>query len=188
MKETRNAKGTGSFTKNPNGSVTFRKSVGYQDNGKRKVLCVTAKSREAAIMKMREKEKVWLEEQEGVLTTATVEDLCHRHLGYQIGMNDLKPKNRDRREVTISKHIAPYPLGKLQAQVVTVNDIEEHVKLLDQKGLSASSIVKVVDVLNAAYKWARLQGGIIINPVEVIKPTLIRRIQKKMREQQQIWM
>jgi len=179
MKETRNPKGMGNFTKNENGTITYRKSVGYQDNGKRKVLCATAASKEAAIKKMREKEKEWLVEQEGARTTDTVATLCQKHLEYQVDMGDLKPKSRDRREVTISSHIEPYPLGKLQAQVVTVNDVEEHIKLLGKRNLSVSSIIKVVDVLNAAYKWARLQGIITVNPIEVVKPTLVKRIQKK---------
>ena len=179
MKETRSPKGMGNFTKNKNGTITYRKSVGYQDNGKRKVLCVTASSREAAIKKMREREKEWLEEQEDTGTTDTVAALCQKHLDYQVEMGDLKPKSRDRREVTISSHIEPYPLGRLQAQAVTVNDVEEHIKLLSRKELSASSIVKVVDVLNAAYKWARLQGRLFTNPIEIVKPTLVKRIQKR---------
>lgn len=179
MKETRSPKGMGNFTKNKNGTITYRKSVGYQDNGKRKVLCVTASSREAAIKKMREREKEWLEEQEDTGTTDTVAALCQKHLDYQVEMGDLKPKSRDRREVTISSHIEPYPLGRLQAQAVTVNDVEEHIKLLSRKELSASSIVKVVDVLNAAYKWARLQGRLATNPIEIVKPTLVKRIQKR---------
>ena len=181
MKEVRNPKGMGNFTKNENGTITYRKSIGYQDNGKRKVLCVTAASKEGAIKKMREKEKEWLKEQEeGVGSTDTVATLCQKHLDYQIEMGDLKPKSRDRREVTILHHIAPYPLGNLQAQAVTVNDVEEHVKLLGKRNLSASSITKVVDVLNAAYKWACLQGKLKLasNPIEIVKPTLTKRIQK----------
>jgi len=179
MREIRRPKGMGNFTKNTNGTITYRKSVGYQDNGKRKVLCVTASSKEAAIKKMREREKEWQEQQNGIGTTDTVTTLCQKHLDYQVEMGDLKPKSQDRREVTISSHIEPYPLGMLQAQAVTVNDIEEHIKLLGKKELSASSIVKVVDVLNAAYKWARLQGRLDINPIEIVKPTLVKRIQKK---------
>lgn len=179
MKKERKVKGEGSYTKNKNGTVTHRKSVGYQDNGKRKVLCVTASSMEAAKKKMREKEKEWLKEQENPGTTDTVAALCQKHLDYQVEMGDLKPKSRDRREVTISSHIEPYPLGRLQAQAVTVNDVEEHIKLLSRKELSASSIVKVVDVLNAAYKWARLQGRLVANPIEIVKPTLVKRIQKR---------
>jgi len=128
---------------------------------------------------MREREKEWLEEQEDTGTTDTVAALCQKHLDYQVEMGDLKPKSRDRREVTISSHIEPYPLGRLQAQAVTVNDVEEHIKLLSRKELSASSIVKVVDVLNAAYKWARLQGRLVANPIEIVKPTLVKRIQKR---------
>lgn len=179
MKETRNPKGMGSFTINEKDKVVYRKSVGYKADGTRKVLCVTADNEAAAIKKMRKKEQEWLEEQKASKVADTVEILCQKHLDYQVEMGDLKPKSRDRREVTISSHIAPYPLGRLQAQAVTVNDVEEHIKLLSRKELSASSIVKVVDVLNAAYKWARLQGRLVTNPIEIVKPTLVKRIQKR---------
>lgn len=46
------------------------------------------------------------------------------------------------------------------------------------KRLSASSIGKVVDVLNAAYDWAVRRGNLEINPVYSIKPELKKKINR----------
>lgn len=43
MGTVRNPKGMRNFTINDKGKVVYRKSIGYQDSGKRKVLRVTAK-------------------------------------------------------------------------------------------------------------------------------------------------
>ena len=180
MGVSRNPKGMGNFIQNANGTVTYRKSVGYQENGKRKVLCVTAENKTVALKKMREKEKEWeaYKRDSTLESKDTVASLCSKHLAYQVEMGDLKPKSVDRREVTISKHIEPYPLGSMQIKAVKIRDVEEHIKLLSDKNLSGSSIIKVVDVLNAAYKWACLRGEMTTNPVELVKPTLVKRIQK----------
>lgn len=72
----------------------------------------------------------------------------------------MKPKSIDRRECTIEKHIALYPLGRIQLQAVKVSDIDSHMSTLMQEGkLSVSSMEKVIDVLNAAYNWAITRGS-----------------------------
>ena len=135
MRESRNPKGMGNFTINDKGKVVYRKSVGYQDSGKRKVLCVTANSKSDALKKMHKKEKEWEEFRKGNSTNIadTVAELCLKHLNYQIEMGDLKPKSIDRREVTITKHIEPYPIGYMQINAVRIKDIEEHIKILTDK-------------------------------------------------------
>lgn len=181
MSAKRNAKGEGSFKFNPDGTVTHRKSVGFKQNGQRKILTVTATNKTACIREMRKKEAAWKRqvESESVMGGSTVEDLCRLHLKYQMDQEELKPKSIDRRECTINKHIAEYPLGHMQVQSVKVADIDDHVTALIQaRELSASSIEKVVDVLNAAYNWAIIRGDLEFNPVAPIKPTLVKRIQK----------
>lgn len=49
----RNPKGMGSFTENPDGSITHRKHVGYKSDGHRKVITVTASSKSACIKEMK---------------------------------------------------------------------------------------------------------------------------------------
>lgn len=181
MNQKRNAKGEGSFTTNADGTVTHRKSVGRKANGQRKILTVTAANKTACIREMKKKEAQWDKQRnaEHIMGGTTVVELCQLHLKYQMEQKELRPKSIDRRECTIENHIDGYPLGRMQVQSVRVADIDEHISALIRAGkLSASSIEKVVDVLNAAYKWALVRGELEKNPVAPIKPTLVKRIQK----------
>ena len=181
MGKQRNIKGEGSFTNNADGTVTHRKSVGYKANGNRKVLTVTAGTKAACIREMKKKEAAWEKQKnmENIAAGTTILELCQLHLKYQMEQSELKPKSIDRRECTIEKHIGEFPLGRMQIQAVKVADIDKHITGLIQVGqLSASSIEKVVDVLNSAYNWAIMRGELQFNPVAPIKPTLMKRIQK----------
>ena len=181
MEKKRNAKGEGSFVVNADGTVTHRKSVGYKANGNRKILTVTAGSKAACIREMKRKEAAWEKQKnaENIVAGTTILELCELHLKYQMEQSELKPKSIDRRECTIRKHIGEYPFGKMQIQAVKVADIDNHVTGLIQAGqLSASSIEKVVDVLNSAYNGAIMRGELEFNPVAPIKATLMKRIQK----------
>lgn len=178
---TRNPKGAGSFKQNSDGSVTHRKVVGYKADGRRKVLTVTAPSKSACLREMKRKQAEWERKQkwETVTQGLTVEDLCNRHLHYQMEQEELKSKSIDRRECTIDCHIAAYPFGKLQIGSVTSKEIDEHInQLLREGNLSASSIEKVLDVLNAAYNWAVARQELTSNPVTPVKASLQKRIQK----------
>lgn len=181
MKSKRNPKGAGSFKQNPDGSVTHRKCVGYKADGNRKVLTVTAPNKSACLREMKRKQAEWERNQQlnAVTQGFTVEQLCNRHLRYQMEQEELKPKSIDRRECTIDCHIAAYPLGKMQIGCVTSKEIDEHINRLLREGqLSASSIEKVLDVLNAAYNWAIARQELTGNPVTPVKASLQKRIQK----------
>ena len=176
----RGVKGQGSFKENPDGTITYRKGVGLKEDGKRKTLTVTAKTRAACMRLMQDKEKAWaLEKERTVITEAdTVEELCSRHLWFQMKGDELKPKSADRREGTIKNQIGKYSLGKMQITSVTPADIEEHINVLTKEDLSVSSIEKALDVINAAYEWGIARGEITINPVRSIKNTIKKRLSK----------
>ena len=181
IEKKRNAKGEGSFKTNPDGTITHRKHVGYKMNGARKILTVTANTKAACIKEMRKKEHEWKEKQEKITFSdaLTIEELCTMHLEYQIEQKELKPKSIDRRECTIEKHIGEYDLGKMQIQAVKARDIDLHINgLINEGKLSYSSIEKVLDVLNAAFSWAKLMEKWDTNPVEKIKPSLAKKINK----------
>lgn len=181
MEKKRNAKGEGSFTINANGTVTHRKSVGYKPNGQRKILTVSAATKSACIRKMKKKEDEWKNQKVAAHMQQwnTVTDLCVSHLNYQVENNDLRPKSIDRRECTIVNQIEKYEFGRMQLQAVTPVEVERHIRLLMKENkLSASSILKVVDVLNAAYEWAVRRGDLSINPVRSIKSELIKKLKK----------
>lgn len=181
VKMKRNAKGEGSFKINKNGSVTHRKNVGYKPNGRRKVLTVTAATKTACIREMKKKEAEWKRKKEAahICTKDTIVNLCNRHLEYQIENGALKSKSIDRRECTIENQIKNYEIGSMQIQAITSVEVEEHInRLIAEKKISASSITKVVDVLNAAFDWAIRRGDLEMNPVHAIKPELKRKIGK----------
>ena len=177
----RNAKGEGSFTVNPNGSVTHRKCVGYKDNGQRKVFTVTAKTKSACIREMKKRVDAWNNEKSrnSVMIGSTITELCYKHLQYQINNGDLKSKSIDRRECTIENQIRGYDLGYMQIHMVTSAEIERHIDtLISEKKISGSSFIKVVDVLNAAYDWAFRRDEVEKNPVYMVKPELTRKIKR----------
>ena len=179
----RNPKGMGSFKTNEDGTVTHRKSVGHQTNGKRKVLTVTAPNRAACIKKMKEKEAEWerMKELSCVSVAKTVTQLCQLHLEYQVERQELKPKAIDRRETTINQ-IERSEIGKTQLNAVRAADIDDFIsRLIKEKVYSSSSIEKILDVLNAAYNWAVSRGELEKNPLVSIKPSLIKSI-KNMEE------
>lgn len=183
--KSRNVKGQGSFKLNADGSVTHRKSVGFKSDGKRKVLTVTASSKTACLHAMKKKEAEWNKNRRSEKSTQgfTVEELCKRHLEYQVEQDELKPKSIDRRECTIDCHLATYPLGKLQVGCVTSKEVDEHInQLIREERLSVSSIEKVLDVLNAAFNWAVARQEISYNPVVPVKSSLQKRIQKKQQK------
>ena len=181
MEGKRNPRGMGSFKDNPNGSVTHSKCFGFLPSGARRVFTVTASSRSECIKLMRQKELAWLQNSKpkGLDKKITVVDLCEQHLEYQTRNRELTNKSWDRRETTIQRHIGDYGFGRMQAASVTARDVEEHIaELISGRDLSASSIKKVLDVLNAAYTWSCDRGDLADNPVAPIKKTLMKRISK----------
>lgn len=176
----RNPKGMGSFIENKDGTITHRKSVGYKADGNRKIFTVTSTSRSSCIKIMKEKENEWKKQQQAKVVSLgkTVLELCELHLSYQIDSGELKPKSIDRRECTINQ-IAKEQFGRLQLNSVTVADVDDFIsRLVVKETYAASSIEKILDVLNAAFNWALVRGEIENNPVAPIKPTLKKRIKK----------
>lgn len=178
-KTTRAAKGEGSFKQNPDGSYTHRKSCGYKADGKRKILTVTAQTKSACIREMKKKEAEWNAKKElrNVQKNDTVTDLCFKHLNYQVSNVELKPKSIDRRECTINQQISKYSIGCLQVNSVSTMDVEQHIQLLIREGrLSTSSIIKALDVLNAAFSWGVIHGMLEENPVLPVKDKLTKKL------------
>ena len=63
--------------------------------------------------------------------------------------------------------------------MITANIIEEHIQELIKEGkVGPSSIKKTLDVLNAAFEWAKIQKDLADNPVEVVKSKLSKRLNK----------
>jgi len=171
----------GSFTKNPDGTITHRKGVGFKLDGRRKTLTVTESSKAACIRAMKKKEEEWNRQKDFVIIHVgdTVTELCQKHLEYQRMNEELKGKSVDRRESTINNQIANYKIGSLQIHSVTSVDVDEHIRLLIKEGrLAESSITKALDVINAAFNWALMQQSLAVNPVEPVKKVLTSKLKK----------
>lgn len=180
-KKMRMAKGQGSFKHNPDGTVTMRKGVGIKADGNRKTLTVTAENEAKCIKLMQKKEAQWNREKNcnKVSVGITLEELCKRHLEYQVMQKELMPKSIDRREGTIRNQIGKYPFGKTQVISIKSSNIDDHINyLINETELSVSSIDKTVDVINAAYEWAISRGELDFNPVRQLKSSLSKKINK----------
>lgn len=179
-KKKRNARGNGTFIEREDGTFIYRKSAGYNPNGKRKYISVVGDTKAICVKRMKEKEQSLNQKNSrlSVKDSDMVEELCQRHLDFQVMNNELKPKSIDRREDTIRNQIAKYPIGKMQIQAVNPADVEDHISTLIKTDLSVSTVKKVLDVLNAAYEWAMLRTEIDYNPVAQIKKSIVKRLSK----------
>lgn len=179
-KKKRGARGNGTFIERKDGSFIYRKSQGLNPNGKRKYISVVGETKAVCVKRMKEKEET-LKRQRKMISLSgidTVEELCQRHLEYQVQNKELKPKSIDRREDTIRNQIGKYPLGRMQIQAVTPADIDNHINTLIATDLSVSTIKKSLDVLNAAYEWAVIRAELGFNPVLQIKRSIQKRLSK----------
>lgn len=179
-KKKRGARGNGTFIERKDGSFIYRKSQGLNPNGKRRYISVVGETKAVCVKRMKEKEET-LKRQKKMISLSgidTVEELCQRHLEYQVQNKELKPKSIDRREDTIRNQIGKYPLGQMQIQAVTPADIDNHINTLIATDLSVSTIKKSLDVLNAAYEWAVVRAELGFNPVLQIKRSIQKRLSK----------
>ena len=127
---------------------------------KQKILTVTGDTKSACIRAMKVKEDEWIKVRntEASILVGTLAELCYRHLEYdKVHKKNFKPTAVDRRECTIRNQIEDnkYKISRLQVQSITSVDVKEHIYgLIDEQKLSASSIEKTFNVINAAFKWA----------------------------------
>ena len=179
-KKKRGARGNGTFIERKDGSFIYRKSQGLNPNGKRKYISVVGETKAVCVKRMKEKEETLKRQRQMISLSGidTVEELCQRHLEYQVQNKELKPKSIDRREDTIRNQIGKYPLGQMQIQAVTPADIDNHINTLIATDLSVSTIKKSLDVLNAAYEWAVVRAELGFNPVLQIKRSIQKRLSK----------
>ncbi len=183
---TRRPKGSGSLSYDKKKQIyTLRKQCGYAENGKQKILVVTGKTETACLKKMMQKEQEWLsQKRESSIRSMneTVAELCERHLKYQMSNQMLAYKSIDRREGTINNQIKKYALGLKFIGAVKPDDIENHFSTLFSTGLSASSIKKAFDVINAAYNWALSRQEVDTNPCLSVKTAIKKSISIRERK------
>ena len=175
----RSTNGSGCYRPYKYGGYEYRLQHGYKQNGKPNILTTLGKTK----TECREKMKKKLEQITSVplsiedCSKITLTELCYKHLNEHLSEKDrLKGKSADRREGTIRNQIEKYPIGKLQVAAVTFQDVNRHIEgLINDSGLSLSSIEKAFDVINSAYNWAISQQMLMVNPCNPIKDKLKHR-------------
>ena len=177
----RRANGEGSFIKLEDGRIRMRQQYGFLPSGYQRILTVTGSSRSECVKLMKKKiaktpPPVDLHD----LSKGTVEELCRKHLEYNLAQRGfIKPSSADRREVTINNQVAGSTLGNMQVAAVSCRDIENHIEdLINADELAVSTIKKVFHVINGAYKWAVSQEIISKNPCDPIKEKITQRFSK----------
>lgn len=178
MNQKRNPKGMGSFRENADGTITHRKTVGIKANGYRKILTVTGQTKSECLKKMKKKEEAWKHSQENPKAGFTVKEMCEAHLKSQVEGCELKPKSVNRRQDTINL-IGRNMIGSMEVTTVTPPDVETFINgLINRNELSASSIKKTIDVMNAAYNWCVRRLVLSYNPVLAVKRELTKKVSK----------
>lgn len=178
-KGTRQGNGSGYFVRLSDEKWRLRQQFGFKSNGRARILTVTGKTKAECRKKMKEKmedPKYTVSGQN--LAGETVGRLCRRHLEHDMAQREyLKPTAADRRECTIKNQIENYAFSRLQAASVKPQDVQNHIEcLINENRLSASSIQKAYDVINAAYTWAISQGTLQNNPCVPIRNAIVSRL------------
>ncbi len=178
----RRPKGSGMLTYDPERHIfILRKNVGNKADGRPKILTVRGKTESACLKEMAEKELDWLKSSSTIssVETMTVTEMCTKHLENQVESGLLALKSIDRRECTIKNQIGRYAFGRLQVASVNPGDIEDYIDMLLKTNLSASTIVKALDVISAAYDWMVSREDLSRNPVSAIRDSLKKKIARR---------
>ncbi|MCR4846595.1 MAG: site-specific integrase [Eubacterium sp.] len=164
---------------------SIRVMQGYNPDGSKHYVMgkgkTKAEARKDLLIKLDEEDKAGINYIN--IKDMTLSELCMKHLLYDMSIPDkLKGSSVDRRELTILGHIAAYSIGEQKVMSVRPIDIDNHIELFRKK-YGYSSSVKVIDVINAAYKWAKTQKYLKDNPcdenIKEIKSRLKKSKQKK---------
>ncbi len=168
----RRANGEGCFINLPDGKVMYRKQVGIKSNGKPNIVTVTCETKKDCLARMKKKERDIRLKTNRIATmeTRTLNDLCYEHLAEHMSQKGrIKETAADRRECTIRNQIEKKKKKKIQCSAVTPEDIRRHIEgFITEDRLSASTIVKCLDVINSAYKWAILREVLSYNPCKSV--------------------
>ena len=151
------------------GSLYFSESRGYwvgqykigvKPDGKPDVKTVYGKTKSEAQKKLRAV-KEDASRSEYVYVQKTGLDSFLLYWLENIKKIELKPKSYDRLEDTVKKDINPY-IGRIQLGAVETTDIQNLITKHFEAGRAYSSVKKVYDALNAAFKW-----GLSVKPPKV---------------------
>lgn len=105
---------------------------------------------------------------EVVTKTAKLADALSAYL-IDVKQGKVKATTYDRVESTFNYHIKNEPLGRIQIGEITSKDIQKHLLIQCQKGLSASSIKKIYNLLGEFFRYATATRCISYNPMDLVE-------------------
>lgn len=105
---------------------------------------------------------------EVVTRTAKLQDAMEAYL-VNVKQGKVKETTYDRVENTFKYHIKNEPLGRMQIGVITSQELQQHLLQQCQKGLSASSIKKIYNLLGEFFRYAVATRSILYNPMDLVK-------------------
>lgn len=183
MAATRRAKGEGSFKTLPNGKVEMRLSKGIKEDGKRKILKVTGSSKQECIKLMRVKEKEYeqntINKKEQVLRISLAEYINEWLTLFKA--KTVKDSSYDRMECTFKNQIEKYPIGKIQMNCLTSEDIQKHINSLTNE-YAYSTILKTYVLLNECLGRAFAKGHIPEDVMSDVSMVAEESVKKKTKE------
>ena len=94
----------------------------------------------------------------------------------------VKPTTYDRVESTFKYHIKDEPLGRMQLGAITAQDIQKLLSEQCEKGLSASSIKKIYNLLGEFFRYATATREIGWNPMLLVEMPHPSKIQYESKE------
>lgn len=170
----RREKGSGSISQRKDGTWTGRAFVGFKKDGKQKIKAVYGKTEAEVKRKLKalQKEIVKFEPQESV--KLTLSELLDDWLN-NIKRLELKDSSFDHTEATIENQIKPL-IGFLQIQSISMQDVQQFINTLNDKGYSYSTIKKAYNAINATLNLAVEREYIAKNPcVRIVLPKQAKR-------------
>ena len=170
----RREKGSGSISQRKDGTWTGRAFVGFKRDGKQNIKAVYGKTEAEVKKKLKalQKEIIKFEPQESV--KLTLSELLDDWLN-NIKRLELKDSSFDRTEATIEHQIKPF-IGFLQIQSISMQDIQQFVNDLNNKGYSYSTIKKAYNAVNATLNLAVERDYITKNPcARIVLPKQTKR-------------
>ena len=124
-----------------------------------------------SISEAKKKAKILLEESEksNVLSKAIKLNIAMQDYLENVKQARIKASTYDRVESTFRYHIQDEAIGRMQVGVIKSSDIEKHLNMKCQAGLSKSAVKKIFNLLGEFFRYAVAIREIIYNPMDLVE-------------------
>ena len=160
--------GEGSMSYMPDGRIIYKKSI----NKKR--ISVYGETVKEVLQKMRDKEKELAAKKKDKEKIANHSELLHEGLTRWLEKYkklELKESSYNRIEDIIENQIKKYPIGYMEINAITNDDVQDLMQTLIDKNYSYSTIKKTYELLNDFFKFSYANDPFKNIMLGTIKPT-----------------